>query len=77
MILRLSHDYPRANMIYISHELGGSRMEQKSVWKNFLLLTVGGLLALHVNVTQAAEKTSGSDSQTTQTSSEECVLEVE
>lgn len=52
-------------------------MEQKSVWKNFLLLTVGGLLALHVNVTQAAEKTSGSDSQTTQTSSEECVLEVE
>jgi hypothetical protein len=26
-------------------------MEQKIFWKNFLLLAVGGLLALHINVT--------------------------
>jgi hypothetical protein len=25
-------------------------MEQKIFWKNFLLLAVGGLLALHINV---------------------------
>ena len=35
-------------------------MEQKIFWKNFLLLAVGGLLALHINVatteTQLNEK---------------------
>ena len=28
-------------------------MEQKIFWKNFLLLAVGGLLALHINVATA------------------------
>ncbi len=50
-------------------------MERKSLWKNFLLLTVSGLLALHLNVSQAAEDTdkelSSSDS------SDNCVLEAE
>lgn len=49
-------------------------MERKSIWKNFLLLTVGGLLALHLNVSQAADDTSGN---TSSDSSESCTLEVE
>ncbi len=50
-------------------------MEQKSLWKNFLLLTVGSLLALHINVTNAAETSDMSTSSTD--SSDECVLEQE
>ncbi|MFP5385977.1 MAG: hypothetical protein ACLGHN_07845 [Bacteriovoracia bacterium] len=50
-------------------------MERKSIWKNFLLLTVGGLLALHINVSNAAET---SDTTTNSTdASDECVLEQE
>jgi hypothetical protein len=30
-------------------------MERKSLWRNFLVLTVGSLLALHINVTNASE----------------------
>ncbi len=43
-------------------ELGGSRMEQTSIWKNFLLLIVGSLLALHINVVSAADSTSSATS---------------
>ena len=50
-------------------------MERKSIWKNFLLLTVGGLLALHINVSNAAETADGSNSSTDAT--DECVLEQE
>lgn len=50
-------------------------MEQKTLWKNFILLMVGGLLALHVNVSSAAE---GSHNPNTSTdASDECVLEQE
>lgn len=50
-------------------------MERKSLWKNFLLLTVGGLLALHVNVSNAADN---SDSSTTSPdSTDDCTLEAE
>ena len=50
-------------------------MERKSLWKNFLLLTVSGLLALHINVSKAAE--SADSSNTSSDASEECVLEQE
>jgi hypothetical protein len=50
-------------------------MERKSLWKNFLLLTVGSLLALHLNVSQAAE--SGNGTTTSSDATEECVLEQE
>lgn len=33
-------------------------MEQNSIWKNFLLLLVGGLLAMHVDFTHADQATS-------------------
>ena len=51
-------------------------MERKSsaLWKNFLLLTVGSLLALHLNVSQAADDNSGN---TSSDASESCTLEVE
>lgn len=48
-------------------------MERKSLWKNFLLLTVSGLLALHLNVTQAAETSDSSN--TSPDATDECVLE--
>lgn len=67
-------------MMNQSHELGGSRMERKSsLWKNFLLLTIGSLFALHMNVSNAADNTSnGSNTQTTtSTSTDDCVLEAE
>jgi len=37
-------------------------MEQTSIWKNFLLLIVGSLLALHINVVSAADSTSSATS---------------
>jgi hypothetical protein len=52
-------------------ELGGSRMERKSLWRNFLVLTVGSLLALHLNVSQASDSGSNSSPDAT----DECVLE--
>ena len=51
-------------------------MERKSLWKNFLLLTVGSLLALHVNVSNAAEESAQSKNTSTD-ASDECVLEAE
>lgn len=48
-------------------------MEQQSLWKNFLLFFVGGLLALHVTVSQAADSSSSSQSQDGE-KSEGCVL---
>lgn len=48
-------------------------MEHKSIWKNFLLLTVGGLLALHVDVSQAADDSD--KSLTSPDATDECVLE--
>lgn len=51
-------------------------MERKSIWKNFLLLTVGGLLALHINVSQAQDTTDNSNT-TSPDASDECVLEQE
>lgn len=50
-------------------------MEQKIMWKNFLLLTVGALLALHVNISQAAESSDKSNSSSD--ASDACVLEQE
>lgn len=74
----MSEDYLRFNMDPSMNqtELGGSRMERKSssLWKNFLLLTVGSLLALHLNVSQAADDNSGN---TSSDASESCTLEVE
>lgn len=48
-------------------------MERKSVWKNFLLLAVGGLLVLHMNVSQAADSTDSTN--TSSDATDECVLE--
>ena len=48
-------------------------MERKSLWKNFLLLTVGGLLVLHMNVSNAAE--GSNDTNSSSDATEECVLE--
>ena len=53
-------------------ELGGSRMERSSLWKNFLLLTVGGLLALHLNVASAQVDASSAQSAD---KTEGCILE--
>lgn len=50
-------------------------MERKSLWKNFLLLTVGGLLALHINVSQAADNSD--EGLSSSDSSDNCVLEAE
>jgi hypothetical protein len=50
-------------------------MERKSIWKNFLLLTIGGLLALHINVSNAADSTETSS--TSSDVSDNCVLEQE
>lgn len=50
-------------------------MERKSLWKKFLLLTVGGLLALHVNVSNASE--SADTSATSPDATDDCVLEAE
>ena len=50
-------------------------MERKSLWKNFLLLTVGSLLALHLNVSQAADQSDSSN--TSSDASDSCVLEQE
>jgi hypothetical protein len=47
-------------------------MEQKSIWKNILLLTVGSLLALHLNVSSAADSTPSDASSEDKT--EGCVL---
>lgn len=49
-------------------------MEQKSIWRNFLLLTVGSLLALHLNVAGAADST---DDTTSPDASDSCVLPAE
>lgn len=48
-------------------------MERKSLWKNFLLLTVGSVLALHVSVVNAADSTDNSN--TSSDATDECVLE--
>ncbi len=50
-------------------------MECKTLWKNFLLLTVGGLLALHLNVSQAAE--SSDKGLTSSDATDDCILEAE
>lgn len=50
-------------------------MERKSIWKNFLLLTIGGLLALHVNVSSASDLTDHSVNSSDST--DDCVLEAE
>lgn len=50
-------------------------MERKSLWKNFLLLTVGGLLALHVDVSSAQDTVNTSN--TSSDASDTCVLEQE
>jgi hypothetical protein len=50
-------------------------MERKSLWKNFLLLTTSSLLALHLNVSQAAESSTSTNPDGEST--EECVLEQE
>ena len=50
-------------------------MEHKSLWKNFLLLTVAGLVTLHLNVSQAAD--SAENSNASPDASEECVLHQE
>jgi hypothetical protein len=46
-------------------------MERRSICKDFLLLIVGGLLALHVTVTSAAE---GTTTPTYGETSDGCVL---
>lgn len=48
-------------------------MERKSLWKNFLLLTVGSVLALHVTVVSAAD--SSDNPNTSSDATDECVLE--
>lgn len=48
-------------------------MEHKSLWKNFLLLSIGSLLALHLNVSNAAEQSSSSSSADDE-KTEGCVL---
>ncbi len=48
-------------------------MERKSLWKNFLLLTVGSLLAFNIDVVSAADSTDSTD--TSSDASDECVLE--
>jgi hypothetical protein len=48
-------------------------MERKSLWKNFILLTVGSILALHVSVVDAADSTDNSN--TSSDATDECVLE--
>lgn len=50
-------------------------MERKSLWKNFLLLTVSGLLALHLNVGHAADNSD--DGVSSHDASDDCVLEAE
>ena len=50
-------------------------MERKSCWKNFVVLIVGGLLALHLDVASAAE--TDNSSTTSSDASDECVLEQE
>ena len=65
---------------FMKNKLGGSRMERKTYWKNFLLLVVGSVLALHINVSQAADSSPKSTSGTTTSSSvptDDCVLEAE
>lgn len=47
-------------------------MEHKSIWKNFLILTVGSLIVFHLNVASAQSTDQGSGSQ-----DEGCVLEDE
>lgn len=49
-------------------------MERESLWKNFLTLVVGGLLALHVSVSQAADDTK--DTTTSPDASADCTLEL-
>ena len=49
-------------------------MEHKSLWKNFLLLTVGSLIVLHMNIASAAGQTSTSTSSTDDEKTEGCVL---
>jgi len=50
-------------------------MEHKSLWKNFLLLSVTSLLALHLNVASAND--SSDETHTSSDASDECVLEQE
>jgi hypothetical protein len=50
-------------------------MEQKSIWKNFLLLTVSSILALHLTTAGAAD--TSDKSQTSSDATDECVLEQE
>lgn len=50
-------------------------MERKSIWKNFLLLVVGGLLVAHLNVASAQDHTD--NTHTSSDASDECVLEGE
>lgn len=50
-------------------------MERKSPWKNFLLLTIGSLLALHINVASAQDSSQDTDSGSD--ASDSCVLPAE
>jgi hypothetical protein len=53
-------------------------MERKSLWRNFLVLTVGSLLALHINVVSAADDSSTASSDNTSSdASDACVLPAE
>jgi hypothetical protein len=67
--------YRSVRSLALDNELGGTRMECKTLWKNFLLLTVGGLLALHLNVSQAAE--SSDKGLTSSDATDDCILEAE
>lgn len=72
-LLGLSKGVSRHRLKSYELELGGSRMERKSIWKNFLLLTIGGLLALHVDVSQA--DVNNDNALVNPDSTDECVLE--
>jgi hypothetical protein len=50
-------------------------MGRESIWKKWLLLTVSGLFALHINLTNAAD--SKDISETSSDTSDSCVLEEE
>lgn len=54
-------------------------MERKSLWRNFLVLTVGSLLALHINVVSAADNgsTDNTSDTTSSDASDSCVLPAE
>lgn len=46
---------------------------ERNIWKNFMILTIGGLIVLHVNFAQADDHSAPTESST----KEGCVLEAE